>query len=339
MIFVTGGTGLVGSHLLYHLIKQGQSVRALCRNGSNTEEVKKIFSYYAENASELFSKIEWLEGDLLDVSSLAEGMKGVAQVYHCAAFVSMDSKDGEKTIHTNVTGTANVVNIALEMKVSNLCYVSSVASLGIEKEKEITEETHWNDDSNSSAYAMSKYLSENEVWRATQEGLNAVIVNPTIIIGPGNWHRSSGLLFQAANKGIHWYSSGGMGYVDVRDVVKAMTILMESETINQKFIVSSENLSFRNFFELLHNLIRKPIPSKKAGRFILQLAWRGDKLRSVITGSPHYFTKDVAKNASVNLSFSNTKIKRLLKMDFIPVSDALKNACEYFIADHNPEKK
>jgi len=338
MILVTGGTGLVGSHLLHDLVKKGKRVRALHRKGSNIRETEKIFSYYSENARELFSVIEWMEGDVLDVSSLAEAMKGITEVYHCAAFVSMDPRDGEKMIHTNVTGTANVVNIALEMNVRKLCFVSSVASLGVENKKEITEETPWNNESNSSAYAISKYLSENEVWRATQEGLDAVVVNPTIIIGPGNWNRGSGLFFKTAARGTRWYSSGGMGYVDVRDVVRSMVLLMESETINQRFIISSENLSFRAFFEMLYALHNRPVPDKRAGKFILELAWRADRLRSRITGSPHYFTKNVAKNASVTLSYSNQKIKESFAINFIPVSDTLRHTCKHFFQDCYPKK-
>lgn len=339
MIFVTGGTGLVGSHLLYDLVKKGLPVRALRRKKSNIDEVRKVFSYYSENANDLFSKIEWVEGNLLDILSLQEAMPGVTHIYHCGALVSMDSADGEKMIHTNVTGTANVVNVALENKIQKLCYVSSVASLGIENGKDITEETAWNDESNFSAYSISKYLAENEVWRATQEGLNAVIVNPTIIIGPGNWNRSSGPIFKAANSRLRWYSSGGMGYVDVRDVAKAMILLMKSEITNQRLIVSSENLSFRNFFELVYSSQGKPVPNKKAGKVILDIAWRADKLLSGLKGSTHYFTKDVARYASINLSYSAKKIKKMLEMDFIPVSEAVKSASAHFISDHNIKKK
>ena len=296
-------------------------------------EVKKCFSYYSENSESLFSKIEWVEGDLLDVFSLAEAMKGVAQVYHCAAIVSMDPEEGEKMIRTNVAGTANVVNIALENKIEKLCHVSSVAALGIENGKEITEETAWNDESNFSAYAISKYLSENEVWRGTQEGLNAVIVNPTIVIGPGNWNRSSGLLFKAANKGLRWYSSGGMGYVDVRDVAKAMILLMESNIKNEKFIVNSENLTFRNFFDLTYSSLSKPVPNKSAGKITLSLAWRADKLRSLLTGTSNVFTKEVARYAQISLTYSNSKIKKALDLEFIPMPQAITNASKHFISD------
>ncbi len=338
MILVTGGTGLVGSHLLYDLVKKGERVRALRRKKSNVEEVKKIFSYYSKNAYELFSKIEWAEGDLLDVFSLEEAMRDVTHVYHCGAIVSMNPKHGKKMIHNNVTGTANMVNVALATKIQKFCYVSSVAALGIENEKEITEETNWNQKTHFSAYAISKYLSENEVWRASQEGLNMVIVNPTIVIGPGNWRRSSGIIFKAANKGLPWYSTGGMAYVDVRDVVKSMTALMKSEIKNERFIVSSENMSFRNFTGIVHESLRKPLPNKKAGKFILEFVWRVDKLRSVLTGSAHIFTKEIARYAVMNLSYSNSKIKNALGIDFIPISESVRNTARHFLSDFSGKK-
>src|ERR1051325_6277423 len=268
MIFVTGGTGLIGSHLLYDLAKKGERVRALKRSKSETNEVKKIFSYYTEDAESLFSKIEWVEGDLLDVNSLFDALDGTTHVYHCAAMVSMNPEDRKKMIENNLKGTSNMVNAALEKKVQKFCHVSSVAALGIEPEKEITEETGWNNKTNFSGYAVSKYLSENEVWRASQEGLNVTIVNPTVVIGPGNWRRSSGDIFLGANKGLRWFTEGGIGYVDVRDVSKAMVQLMESEIKNEKFILLSKDFSYQNFFDLSFSPTQKPLPNKKAGKII-----------------------------------------------------------------------
>jgi len=339
MILVTGGTGLVGSHLLYDLAQKSIRVRALRRKDSNVDEVRKVFSYYSDKANELFAKIEWIEGDLLDVFSLADAMQDVTHVYHCAAIVSMDPSEGEDMIHNNVTGTANVVNIALDKKIQKLCYVSSVATLGIEKGEDITETTVWNDESNVSAYAISKYLSENEVWRAAQEGLSVVIVNPTIILGPGNWNRSSGLIFKAANKGLRWFSSGGMGYVDVRDVVKVMTSLMESEINNQKFVVSSENISFKDFMELVYAALNKPLPNKKAGKLLLALAWRLDKLKSFLTGSSHILTKEIARYAVMNLNYSNAKIRKIPGIEFIPILNAVQDTAKHFLSDHNKTAK
>jgi len=339
MILVTGGTGLIGAHLLHDLSKKGLPVRALRRKKSNVDEVKKIFSYYSENAEILFSKIEWAEGDLLDVTSIEEAMNGVTHVYHCGAMVSMNPKDGEKMIHNNLRGAANMVNIALEKKIQKFCYVSSVAALGIELEKNITEETYWNEKTNFSAYAISKYLSENEVWRGTQEGLNAVIVSPTVVIGPGNWRRSSGVIFKTAQRGIRWYTSGGIGYVDVRDVVKAMTELMESKIAGEKFIVSSENMPFKEFTSLIHSSLGKPHPNKKAGKFMLEIIWRMDKLRSIISGSTHILTKEIARYATIRLAYSNQKIKKAINMDFIPVHQSVSHTAKHFISDYLAKKK
>lgn len=333
MILVTGGTGLVGSHLLYELVKRNLPVRALRRKNSKVNEVKKVFSYYSNQADELFEKIEWAEGDLLDILSLSEVMQKITQVYHCAAIVSMNPADKNEMINNNVNGTANIVNIALEKKIQRFCHVSSIAALGIETGKEITEETHWNEKINFSGYAVSKFLAEQEVWRASQEGLDMVIVNPSIIIGPGNWRRSSGSIFTTATRGLSWYSDGGIGYVDVRDVVRIMLLLMESEIRNERFIVSSENLSYKKFMELVYSSLGVPLPNKRAGKFILELAWRIDKLRSILTGSSHLLTKEIARYAALLLSYSNTKIKKTLPMDFISVSQSVQDTAKHFLSD------
>lgn len=324
---------MVGSHLLFDLIKKGERVRALRRKNSNIDEVRKIFSYYTDQADELFSKIEWKEGDLLDIFSLSEAMEGVTKVYHCAAIVSLNPKDGEKMIFNNVTGTANTVNAAIEKKIQKFCHVSSVAALGIESEKEISEETHWNDKTNFSAYAISKYLSENEVWRASQEGLPVVIVNPAVVIGPGNWKRSSGDIFNLANKGMSWYTSGSIAYVDVRDVSKAMIMLTESEIRNERFIVSSENLPYKKIIELVCASLGKPLPNKKAGNLILEFVWRLDAILSKLRGCRNLLTKEIAKYATMNLSYSNKKIKDSIRIDFIPISKSVLETANHFLAD------
>ncbi|MBI4930779.1 MAG: NAD-dependent epimerase/dehydratase family protein [Bacteroidetes bacterium] len=333
MILVTGGTGLIGAHLLHDLIKKGERVRALRRTKSNLDEVRKIFAYYSSNADELFSKIEWVEGEMLDIFSLAEAMIDVRHVYHCSAIVSLNPKHGERMIHTNLTGTANMVNVALEKKIQKFCHVSSVAALGIEFGKEITEETYWNEKTNFSAYAISKYLSENEVWRASQEGLNMVIVNPSVVVGPGNWRRSSGDIFLSANKGFRWYTSGGIGYVDVRDVVRAMTVLMNNEIKNEKFILSSENLPYKKFMEMVYSSLGKAVPDKKAGKFILEIAWRLDKLQSSLTNSRHILTREIAKYSQMNLSYSSRKFQNAFQFEFMPVLQSVNDTVSHFLAD------
>ena len=198
MILVLGGTGLVGSHLLAELTKRGENIRALKRQGSDLQQVKKIFSYYGPDIEMLFDKIEWADGDLLDRSSLYEAMEGVGELYHAAAIVSFRHSDKKDMIRANVEGTANVVNAALENGVKKMCYVSSVATLSEKDEDQfVTEANNWKSLKFKSAYAESKYKAELEVWRGIAEGLTAVIVNPSVILGAGNWNKSSSAIFSA----------------------------------------------------------------------------------------------------------------------------------------------
>ncbi len=208
MVLVTGGTGLVGSHLLLQLSSQNKNIRAIYRKSSSFVNVKRLF----ENAGESFQQIEWMEGDILDVSSLAEAMQGVEKVYHCAAMISFSPEDRERMLEINRTGTANVVNLCLESGVQKLCYVSSVAAINrLHEEEIITESTPWEENADNSNYAVSKQAAEREVWRGMAEGLKAVIVNPGIIIGPGNWNSGSGKLFSSVWNRLKFYSEGMSG--------------------------------------------------------------------------------------------------------------------------------
>ncbi|MDO9615746.1 MAG: NAD-dependent epimerase/dehydratase family protein, partial [Bacteroidota bacterium] len=188
MILVTGGTGLVGAHLLYELTNSGLRVKALRRQQSNTDWVKKIFSYYTDQVETLFSQIEWVEGDILDYFSLEEALKGITSIYHCAAIVSFHGDDNDMMLNNNVKGTGNLIDAAIHNGVSKFCHVSSIAALGKTQDgSQITEDTYWTPSKRKTGYSLSKFFSEMEVWRGIEEGLEAVIVNPSIIIGPGNW--------------------------------------------------------------------------------------------------------------------------------------------------------
>ena len=219
MILVTGGTGLVGAHLLYDLTSSGKKVRAIKRTSSDISVVKKVFSYYSADSENLLKNIEWVNAELSDVYSLLDAMEGVQEIYHCAAMVSFEKKKEEEMMKINIEGTANMVNAALAKSVSKFCHVSSIAALGRdEKGGFISEETFWKSSPDNSNYSISKYGAEREVWRAAEEGLNVVIVNPSLIIGGGNWTQSSSNMFSKGYKGIKYYSSGENGFIDVRDV-------------------------------------------------------------------------------------------------------------------------
>jgi nucleoside-diphosphate-sugar epimerase len=335
MILVTGGTGLVGSHLLYELVKAGEPVRALKRDTSDTSMVKKVFSFYGAEAGALFPKIEWMTGDVTEPDTLLEALKDVDLVYHCAGYVSYNPNDAGPILKINAEGTANVVNACLEKKIRKLCHVSSVAALGDLPEGKLTDETwFWKGSARDNHYSIGKYNAEREVWRGTEEGLDAVIVNPSVIIGPGNWNASSCVVFRESHKGLRIYPRGGAGYVDVRDVVSVMIKLMNSGIRNERFILNAENSSFRDFANLVHDSLGKKRPSFPAGRFMLGLGWRLEKWRSLITGKPPVLTRVIARALNSTSVYSNEKVKQQLGFRFIPLSESVKYTAEIFLRDH-----
>ena len=335
LILVTGGTGLVGTHLLYDLVISGKKVRALKRDSSITSNVKKVFSYYSSNADELLKQIEWVEADLLDVYSLLDLMEGVTEVYHCAAMVSFEQKHMEEMLRINIEGTANMVNAALEKGIKKFCHISSIATVGrAEHGAFSTEETFWKSSPENSNYAISKYGAEREVWRASEEGLNVVIVNPSLIIGAGNWQQSSSNMFSKAYKGIKFYTEGENGFIDVRDVASISVKLMESEIKNQRFLLNSENTSYKTFFDLIHSEFGKPLPSIKAGKFLSGFAWRAEKIRSAFSNTTPLITKETARSANNISRFSNKKIKNVFpEHQFISLEQSIKDTCKLFLQD------
>jgi len=334
MIFVTGGSGLVGSHLLFDLASSGKQVRALKRKNSSIELTKKIFGYYSNDTEKLLNSIEWVEGDVMDIYSLYDAMQDIDQVYHAAAIVSFHPSDQKKMMMINIDGTANVVNACLYKDVKKICYVSSIATLGrTDNDELVNEETQWKNSKNNSQYSISKYGAEREVWRGTIEGLPAVIVNPSVIIGPGDWRKGSSQLFQQVWNGLKFYTDGVNGYVDVRDVSKAMVLLMESDIVNSRFILSSENLDYLELFTMISEGLNKKIPSIKANYFLSQFAWRAEKLRSSITGKKPLITKATARTAFHKYYYSTEKIKKALNIEFIPMPQSISDTSKLFLKD------
>jgi nucleoside-diphosphate-sugar epimerase len=324
MIVVTGGTGLVGSHLLYELTSKGIRVKALKRNTSNIENVLRTFGYYSENANKLFSLIDWAEGDILDLVSLEEAFEGASKVYHTAAFVSFVPSSKRKILKNNIQGTANVVNACLTKKVGKLCHVSSVAALGNAVDGLPTnEEMIWSPSKQRSYYSVSKFHSEMEVWRGIEEGLSAIIVNPSLILGPGNWDNGSSALFKTIYNGLKFYPPGITGFVDVRDVAKAMVQLMDSSISGERFILNSEDWKFEKVFQHIAKEFGKPIPSIEVKRWMGSLAWRAEWLRYLITGKEPQITCETVASGFNKSGFSNEKIKQSLGFQFIPIAQSI----------------
>ena len=314
MILVTGATGLVGSHLILELAKQHSTVRALYRTTIP----------YTHNA------IEWFQADILDVVALEEVMEGITQVYHCAAIVSFNPKKKNLLHHTNIQGTANVVNACSQAEVQKLVFVSSVAALGrIRQDTIIDESMNWSEKTSNSEYGKSKYLAEMEVWRGIGEGLNAVIVNPTIILGSGDWSKGSSGIFKSAYNEFPWFTEGTTGFVDVADVVKAMIQLMNSDITAQCFILSAETASYHNLFTQIALAFNKKPPSKKVTPFIAGIVWRLEAIKGKLTGKEPLLTKETAKTAQAKVSFDNSKLKKYLpNFSYTPLSDSIKRICE-----------
>ncbi len=331
MNFITGGTGLLGAHLLYHLVSKGEAVRALKRSGSSLKTAEDIFNFYSTDKS-LFSKVEWVDGDVLDIPSLEEGMQGCEFVYHCAATVSFAQRDKEQMFKINIEGTHNVVNMALKLNIKKFCHVSSTAALGDSVENgKITEEKLWADKDGKSNYAFSKKLSEMEVWRGIEEGLNAVIVNPSIIIGPGNEEKSSASLFNKVKKGLKYYTQGVNGFVDARDVVEIMHRLMKSDIHSERFLAISENISFKDLFDSIAKNLNLPAPSKEAKRWMAEIIWRVDAIRCFLFRTQPFITKENAHSAYRKTFYSNEKTKERLGLEYISVKKSIEDAAMFYI--------
>ncbi len=331
MILVTGGTGFTGSHLLLNLVLKNDKVRALKRKSSSTYWVKKIFEWYRPDDNHiLFDKIEWFDGDINDIFCLDECVYGVKKIYHCAALVSYSPSERGQMLRINVDGTANLVNAALQKNVEKICHCSSISSLGASKAGEVVDESFfWKTSASNSYYAISKFNSEREIWRGSVEGLNVVVINPSIIIGPGNPANSSGQIFKSVIDGLKFHSNGITGFVDVRDVADIMLKLMESDINNERFIVNSENLSYKDVFTKIAKNYGIAPPKYNAGKFLSEIAWRAEWLRSIIVKSKPLITKETARSANKQSFYSNKKIKEALNYEFRTIDKAIHNTCSF----------
>lgn len=317
MILVTGGTGFLGSYLLRSLVQAGTPVRALYRR------------QIPEQVNDIKDRVEWVRGDVLDTGALEDAMQGVEQVYHCAAVVSFQPDKRAEMLRINVEGTANVVNLALEYGIKKIVHVSSVAALGRAREQTgISEDATWEDSKNNSYYAISKHLSEMEIWRGIAEGLDAVIVNPSIILGSGFWHDGSGMMLKNAWKEFPYYTNGVNGFVDVHDVVDIMVRLMNSGITAQRFILSAENWAYRRLFNRMAEELGKKPPHIAAKPWMAELVWRIAKLKGMITGKRPLLTKETARTAQLSVYYSHDKIlKALPDFRFKPLEQTVAEIC------------
>ena len=281
----------------------------------------------------VFASVEWIDGNVLDTAVLEHAMEGIDAVIHSAAIVSFTSGDRQQMFKTNIEGTANVVNAALLKNVPRLVHVSSVAALGRTTDGEtVTEKKQWEDNNINTSYAISKYNAEMEVWRGIGEGLNAVIANPSTILGYGDWNNTSCAFFKSAYNEFPWYSNGINGFVSVEDTARAIVLLMESTISNERFIINGENWSFRQIFNNIADVFGKKRPHREATPFLSALAWRAEKVKTLFSGKTSLLTKESARIAQTTTYFDNSKINNALPgFAFTPLDICIKNACEHYL--------
>lgn len=328
MILVTGGTGLVGCHLLYQLILENKKVNALHRKNSNIEVVKKVFSFYSQDYKSLFNKINWIEGDINDLSSLNHALKNITEIYHCAAFISFNKKDLEMMRKINIEGTANLVNYSIERKINKFCYVSTIAAVGERNNSLIDEECEWKE--NKNPYSETKHFAEMEVWRGIAEGLNAVIVNPGVIVGSGFWKQGSGAFITQVSRGMSYYPIGKTGFICVKDVVQIMIDLMKKNIFSERFILVAENWKQKDFiYSICKNFNLEP-PKKQASKSVMYLGLFVDLVRSKLLNKRRRLSSAIIKSGNSINEYSNQKIIKALNFKFSKVEDSIKETCKNF---------
>jgi nucleoside-diphosphate-sugar epimerase len=335
MILVTGGTGMVGAHLLLHLLQKNIPIKAIYRPKSNLQRVKKVFTYYTKNSDSLFQQINWIEADLNDIPALERAFKDVEYVYHAAALISFDPGNYKKLYKTNTKGTANIVNLCIEKGIKKLCYVSTIGAIGKSSEGAMaTEENEWSEQE-VNVYALTKYLGEMEVWRGSQEGLPVVILNPGIIVGPGFWDSGTGDLFTTANKGYKYYPPGGTGFISIHDVIHIMVTLMDSKIRNERFITVAENLTFKEILLQMVQVLGKQKPKKELKPWQLEIGRWFDWFRNLLTGQGRRITKNAIQSLKHRELYSSEKIKHRLRFDFEPLDETIEFCCAKF-KEENP---
>lgn len=319
-VLVTGGTGFVGSYLIRYLLQQNYQVKALRRTTSPMDLVAAVQD-----------QVEWVEGDILDVPFLDKAMKGVQQVYHVAALISFDPREAKKMLQVNAEGTANIVNMCLEHEVEKLVHISSIAALGRKlNQPHINETAQWENSKENSNYAISKFKAEAEVWRGIQEGLNAAIVNPAVILGAGYWDSGSCKVFDRVWRGLKYYPSGSTGFVDVRDVAKAAIAVMESDIVAERYILNAQNITHQDFLTQMATGLGKPKPNKPAPVWLIQVMAQAEWWRSKFFRSTPLLTAETIRTMQSVYYYDNQKIKEQLNYRFIPLQQTISETAAVF---------
>lgn len=332
---ITGGTGLVGSRLIYDLFNNGERILLITRSKKAIEKLKRNLQFYTLDSEKIINAIDIKIGKLCDYDFLYEIITERAKVFHCAAMVSFNEKERDLIFETNIDFTECLINVCIEKKVHKLCFVSSVAAIGnVVEGGYIDETTPWLS-ANKSSYSLSKYYSEMEVWKGAAEGLNAVIVNPSVILGPGDWNQGSPQIFNTVYKGLSFFTKGSTGYVDVRDVTKAMIGLMNSSVRNQRFILSAANLTYEELFLKIAKALRVKAPKYHAGRWLTLIGWRINHLFSFVTQKPAKLNKNTHTSAHKKTRYSGAKITKTINFEYFHIQETINFVADKYLASND----
>ncbi len=322
MIFVTGANGLLGSHICKALIDKNYQVKALVRKGSDQSLLNQIEQH-----------IEIVHGDILVPEELNTYLTGVDTIIHCAAIVSFHQADKALMQEVNVTGTTNMVNLALNHNINYFIQISSVAAIGRLLGKGTVDETSkWEESKFNSNYANSKHLAELEVWRSMEEGLEAVVLNPSVIIAPDHFDRSSGQLFKYVWEENLFYPDGLINYVDVNDVTEAILTCLKDKIKTERFILNGGAVTYKSLFEGIATRLNKKPPKYKSHHLLIKIGMYLDWFKSLFTGKRPIITKETVLLSGAEIYFNNEKAKTKLNISFAPLSGTLDWACNKILS-------
>lgn len=331
MNLVTGATGIVGSHVVLALLQNNEPVLATRQKNSDISKTEKLFSYYTPDYKQLFQKIKWLELNLSDLFAIEDALAEVTAVYHCAGSVSFLKADKKKMVEVNETGTRNLVNACLGKNIKAFCYVSSIATINnLDHKSALNEEVFWKTSGKESDYAFSKYNGEREVWRGIEEGLNAVIVNPGLILSPGFWDQSSSKLFETCYRGNSFYTEGTSAYVAASDVANCMIALVNKKCFGQRYILVENNYSFLQIFSLIQSAFHKKAPGIKLSRAVLKFVSKLESILCLFSGKSPKLGAGIVNAAFNQQLFDNTKVKSELACEFRSTAQVIAEICRHY---------
>jgi dihydroflavonol-4-reductase len=327
MNLVTGASGLLGSHVVLELLQKGEYVRAFSRNRNDGEILKRLAEFYKLDMTSHWNKLSWFQGDILNVDDLEDAFLDVKNVYHCAAVVSYHRRDRKSMYAINVDGTSNVVNTALLYPGIRLCHTSSIAALGRTHHMQTVKESdNWTDSTVHTHYAITKHLAENEVWRGMEEGLNAVIVNPALILGPGPKGQSSNAILEHILKEWNYFPVGGTGFIHVRDAAQAMLGLMEKQITGERYTLSADNILYKDLWQKAALQLKVRVPKKELPSWLTKLALLTEGLKELFTGKKAGVTRESIASMKIRFLYDHQKIEKQLTLKFRSMDEALADA-------------